>query len=275
MPVAPAHPGQQAAVGRPVVVSALAVPVVVMGGVVVRAVVVAGVGVAALAVPVVVVVVVVVPGRAVGVRTLVAVGMLERSHARHRTGRSTRATARGVAPPGAPVGRAGGIMSRQRHVQPAAPAGAVPVSQPAELLRAAGVRATPQRLMVLQALLEAGDRHLTADDVCRSVQDRYPSFNRSTTYRVLELLSALGLVQSTRLGDGVAHFEAVDHPDRHHHLVCVRCGSVQNVPADVLGEIGIRLAERHHFHIGTVDLMIQGECATCRLGAAPAVPAGR
>jgi len=148
------------------------------------------------------------------------------------------------------------------------------VSDPAALLRASGFRATPQRQMVLQVLREAHGRHLTADDVCRAVQDRFPSFNRSTTYRVLELLSAIGLVQQTRLGaDGVAHFEVVDHPDRHHHLVCVRCGRVQNVPADVLTEISLRLAERHHFHIGTVDLMIRGECAACRAGgrARPAV----
>lgn len=138
------------------------------------------------------------------------------------------------------------------------------MSDPVTLLRTAGIRATPQRLMVLEVLHEAHGGHLTADDVCRAVQERYPSFNRSTTYRVLELLSALGLVQQTRLGDAVAHFEAVDQPDRHHHLVCVRCGAVQNVPADVLGEIGVRLAERHGFHIGTVDLMIQGECVRCR-----------
>jgi Fur family ferric uptake transcriptional regulator len=133
-----------------------------------------------------------------------------------------------------------------------------------DLLRASGFRATPQRQMVLQVLREANGGHLTADDVCRAVQDRYPSFNRSTTYRVLEMLSAIGLVQQTRLGDGVAHFEAVDHPDRHHHLVCVTCGKVQNVPAEVLGEISVRLAERHQFHIGTVDLMIRGQCAACR-----------
>jgi len=137
------------------------------------------------------------------------------------------------------------------------------VSDPADLLRAAGFRATPQRQMVLQVLNEAEGRHLTADDVCRAVQVRFPTFNRSTTYRVLELLSAMGLVQQTRLGDGVAHFEVVDHPERHHHLVCVGCGRVQNVPADVLTEISVRLAERHSFHIGTVDLMIQGECADC------------
>ena len=81
---------------------------------------------------------------------------------------------------------------------------------------------------------------------------------------VLEMLSAIGLVQQTRLGDGVAHFEVVDHPDRHHHLVCASCGKVQNVPAEVLGEIAVRLAEHHGFHIGTVDLMIRGECSACR-----------
>jgi Fur family ferric uptake transcriptional regulator len=136
-------------------------------------------------------------------------------------------------------------------------------SDPVSLLRASGIRATPQRQMVLQVLHEAPDRHLTADDICRAVQGRYPSFNRSTTYRVLELLSALGLVQQTRLGDGIAHFEVADQPGRHHHLVCVHCGAVENVPAEVLAQISTRLAQRHEFHVGTVDLMIQGECAAC------------
>jgi Fur family peroxide stress response transcriptional regulator len=148
-------------------------------------------------------------------------------------------------------------------VDPAMPATSVPPRDPVSLLRASGIRATPQRLMVLQVLDEAGDRHLTADDICRAVQGRYPSFNRSTTYRVLELFSALGLVQQTRLGDGVAHFEVADQPGRHHHLVCVHCGAVENVPAAVLAQISGRLAQRHDFHVGTVDLMIQGECAAC------------
>jgi Fur family ferric uptake transcriptional regulator len=123
--------------------------------------------------------------------------------------------------------------------------------------------------MVLEVLEHSRGRHLTADDICRAVQDRYPSFNRSTTYRVLELLSALGLVQQSRLGDeGVAHFEAVDHADRHHHLVCVRCGAVENVPAAVVAELGVRLAEGHDFRVASVDLMIRGECSRCHRRAA-------
>lgn len=159
----------------------------------------------------------------------------------------------------------GGIMPCGAMV-----ASSVPAADPASLLRAAGVRATPQRQLVLQVLREAGDRHLTAEDVCRAVQNRFPRFNRSTTYRVLETLCALGVVQQTQLGEGAAHFEVVDRPERHHHLVCVRCGRVQNIPPDVISEISVRLAERHRFHIGTVDLMIRGECASCRERPRPA-----
>jgi hypothetical protein len=50
---------------------------------------------------------------------------------------------------------------------------------------------------------------------------------------------------------------------------------VQNVPADVLREISVRLAERHRFHIGTVDLMIRGECASCRGQVSAAATGGQ
>lgn len=135
--------------------------------------------------------------------------------------------------------------------------------EPHALLRRAGLRATPQRQLVLDVLSGVASGHLTADEVWRAASARQPAFNRSTAYRALDQLCAAGIVQQTRFGDS-AHYEIVDRPERHHHLVCVRCGRIENVPADLLADISGRLARRRGFHIGSVELTIQGECASCR-----------
>ncbi|MFN2568368.1 MAG: Fur family transcriptional regulator [Candidatus Dormibacteria bacterium] len=152
-----------------------------------------------------------------------------------------------------------------------------PRLEPHTLLRRAGLRATPQRQLVLDVLSGVRTGHLTADEVWRAAAARQPSFNRSTAYRALDQLCSAGIVQETRFGDS-AHFEIVDRPERHHHLVCVRCGSIENVPADLLVDISSRLARRRGFHIGSVELTIQGECGPCRRprpGAGPVAGAQR
>ncbi len=136
------------------------------------------------------------------------------------------------------------------------------------LLRRAGLRSTPQRQTVLDLLGDGEHRHLTADDIWRAASSRNPSFNRSTAYRVLDQLCDAGIVQQTRFGDS-AHFEIAGAPERHYHLVCRSCGSIVNLPSDVLADISGRLGRQHGFTIRSVDLTIEGECRACRQAVSP------
>jgi Fur family ferric uptake transcriptional regulator len=133
------------------------------------------------------------------------------------------------------------------------------------LLRRAGLRSTPQRQTVLDLLGDGDHRHLTADDIWRAAASLNASFNRSTAYRVLDQLCDAGIVQQTRFGDS-AHFEIAGDPERHYHLVCRGCRSIENLPSEVLAEITGRLARQHGFAVRSVDLTIEGECRACRRG---------
>jgi len=65
-------------------------------------------------------------------------------------------------------------------------------------LRQAGHRLTPQREMILSVICES-DGHFTADEILQRVHARYPYFNKSAVYRTLDLLTRLGLVNTTDL----------------------------------------------------------------------------
>jgi Fur family ferric uptake transcriptional regulator len=141
----------------------------------------------------------------------------------------------------------------------------------ARRLRALGVRVTPQRLIVLEAL-EAHGGHTTAEDVKRWAAPRSSGLNLATVYRTLELLVSLGLVAQTDLGGEAATFELVSGAP-HHHLVCESCGAViemddalfQSLRADVLRRYGFDARSRH--------IALFGACRDCQRAAAASAAA--
>ena len=127
-------------------------------------------------------------------------------------------------------------------------------------LRRLGLRATPQRVLVLEAL-EAHGGHVTADEVLHWVAERYPAINLATVYRTLELLTAAGLVTQTDLGGGAARFELVS--DDHHHLVCEVCGTVAEVDDALFGPLREQLLSRYGFRASSRHMAIFGVCQRC------------
>lgn len=127
-------------------------------------------------------------------------------------------------------------------------------------LRARGRRATPQRRLVLDALGQLG--HATPEQVGERVQAVAPSVSLSTVYRTLELLEELGVVSHTHLGHGAPSYHLSSHRD-HVHLVCRRCGGVQEADAARAHGLAEEVAERYGFVTDVGHLSLDGLCAGC------------
>ncbi|HEX8034703.1 MAG TPA: Fur family transcriptional regulator [Ktedonobacterales bacterium] len=128
-------------------------------------------------------------------------------------------------------------------------------------LRHLGLRVTPQRLLVMQALA-SGSGHLTADEIMRWTAERYPAINLATIYRTLDLLTSVGLVTQTDLGSGVAHFELVGD-SLHHHLICEHCGAMVEVDDALLAPVRERLLRDHGFRASARHIALFGTCKHC------------
>lgn len=85
-----------------------------------------------------------------------------------------------------------------------------------ETLQEYGVRVTPQRTLIWEALAESGE-HFTAERLWDRVRGSLPGLELSTVYRALETLQGAGLVADSRLPEGPRVFEA--QPSMHPHLV--------------------------------------------------------
>ena len=113
-----------------------------------------------------------------------------------------------------------------------------------ERLHQRGLRVTPQRQLVLEAIDRLG--HATPDAVCAEVQSVASGVNLSTIYRTLELFEKLGLVRHAHLGSGSATYHSAAAA-AHLHLVCDGCGAVEEADIDVAEDLVGRLASTHGF----------------------------
>jgi Fur family ferric uptake transcriptional regulator len=143
--------------------------------------------------------------------------------------------------------------------------GEVRMKQPVDMssrLSELGYRLTPQRLMVVKAVEEA-DSHISAEEIYLQIRARYPHMNISTVYRTLELLSELGLVTETDMGDGRVRYHSIGK-GHHHHLVCQKCGEIIDVEESMLSPLRDEIGQRYGFEVNMKHLAFFGLCSKCR-----------
>jgi Fur family ferric uptake transcriptional regulator len=131
-----------------------------------------------------------------------------------------------------------------------------------ETLRARGLKATPQRLMVIAALTKNPTQHCTAAQVSESAQALYPFMDLSTVYRNLNALVEAGLVTKTDIGLGEAVYEWAGG-SAHHHTICRGCGQVEEISPDILDSVATALFEQRQFRADLGHFAIFGTCRFC------------
>jgi Fe2+ or Zn2+ uptake regulation protein len=134
-----------------------------------------------------------------------------------------------------------------------------------DALRERGQRITSQRLVIHSALREL-DRHVTADQVHAAVSERLPNVSLPTVYATLDLFDELGIVRRISPGEGAVLYD----PRRqdHHHVVCRRCGRVEDIDLSLDTRKAIAAARRRGFEPDHAGLVVSGLCPSCRAGEA-------
>ena len=132
------------------------------------------------------------------------------------------------------------------------------------ILHAAGHRVTPQRILILDTICDAGG-HTSLGEIYASVHQVDPTIDRSTLYRTLKLFIDLGLVLSANTGTGETTYE-IAKPHPHHHLICRRCGREQEIEHTVMQRMFDQVFQEYGFQPATDHLVLFGLCADCFSG---------
>jgi len=131
-----------------------------------------------------------------------------------------------------------------------------------DLVRARGLRWTPQRATLLAAL--AGERgHVTGSRLVERCREIDPATTPSTVYRTLDVLEALGVISHSHGIDGHEEFHVRQVLD-HGHLICSACGAEDELAAADASSFLDALSERHGFQARVDHLTVVGLCRGCR-----------
>jgi len=129
-------------------------------------------------------------------------------------------------------------------------------------LKKVGLKVTLPRVKILQILESAPDHHLSAEDVYRILLESSEDIGLATVYRVLTQFEEAGLVVRHNFEGGHSIFE-LDHGKHHDHLVCVKCGRVEEFVDAVIEERQQHVAKKAGYTITDHSLNIYGICGAC------------
>jgi Fe2+ or Zn2+ uptake regulation protein len=117
-----------------------------------------------------------------------------------------------------------------------------------------------QRDLVLRILRSSKD-HPTAESIYLEARKTIPSISLGTVYRNLNHLRDEGRIRELSYGKGISHFDG--ELREHHHVRCIACGSVADVPCVVPRPFIEEVQAQTRFQIHSVRLEFIGLCGTC------------
>ena len=132
-----------------------------------------------------------------------------------------------------------------------------------------GVRITRQRKLLFE-LIDASGQHLNAEALYQLAKQRDSRINRVTVYRTLKLLKQEGLVDELDLlhHEGDQHYYETRLKREHAHVVCLRCGRVEEFFGEPLKRLKQQIEMHFGFRILVARTEVGGYCANCQVSAA-------
>jgi Fur family ferric uptake transcriptional regulator len=135
-------------------------------------------------------------------------------------------------------------------------------------IKQAGLKVTSPRVKILEMLenRSSADRHLTAEEVYKTLLHEGEEIGLATVYRVLTQFEAAGLVKRHHFEGGNSVFE-LESGQHHDHIVCVKCGRVLEFRDEVIEQRQKEIAAAINFKLTDHALCLYGLCKDCQLTA--------
>lgn len=136
-------------------------------------------------------------------------------------------------------------------------------------LKTMGLKVTVPRLKILDLFQklseseEGGKRHLSAEEVYKLLLNENSDIGLATVYRVLTQFENAGILMRHHFDEGRATYELQE--GRHHdHVVCVRCGKVEEFVDPEIERAQRQMAARKGYELTDHSLVLYGVCSDCR-----------
>ena len=131
-------------------------------------------------------------------------------------------------------------------------------------LRNAGLKVTLPRVKILEILEQQTDqKHLSAEKVYKILLSQNEEIGLATVYRVLTQFELAGLVSRHHFEGGNSVFE-LNRGVHHDHIVCMKCGRVDEFTDSVIEERQKDIAKKLGYQLTDHSLYLYGFCSQCK-----------
>ena len=132
-------------------------------------------------------------------------------------------------------------------------------------LRKAGLKVTLPRVKIYQILEKAAEcDHWSAEDIYKLLIEQGEDVGLATVYRVLTQFEAAGLVVRHHFVEGGYSVFELASEETHDHIVCVKCGRVEEFADREIEKRQEAIAEEMGFELTDHQLNMFGLCPDCR-----------
>ena len=129
-----------------------------------------------------------------------------------------------------------------------------------------GLKHSRQRDLVADTFFDMGG-HVSVEQLVAAARRTDPRVSVATVYRTMKLLADCGLAFPRQFDGTQTRYEPAAGRPHHDHLICTRCGSIEEFAEERIETLQARVAQGHGFEVETHKLELYGRCAACRRGA--------
>jgi Fur family ferric uptake transcriptional regulator len=130
-------------------------------------------------------------------------------------------------------------------------------------LRNAGLKVTIPRVKILELLEGSSEHHMSAEDIYKKLLDSGDDVGLATVYRVLTQFEAADLVTRHHFEGGRSVFELTSN-EHHDHIVCVKCGNVEEFFDEIIENRQKEIAEAAGYVLTDHSHAMYGLCSKCQ-----------
>lgn len=133
-----------------------------------------------------------------------------------------------------------------------------------DMISKLGLNNSVQKEYVLK-LLFVSKKHLNAEEIQQKIKNEYNvNIGIATVYRVLNLFEEMGIVRAINIQGQDSKVYEINLKSHHDHLVCVRCGIIEEFIDKDIETLQEHVAKNRGFELQSHNMIMYGICKRCQ-----------
>jgi Fur family ferric uptake transcriptional regulator len=130
------------------------------------------------------------------------------------------------------------------------------------ILQNAQLKVTTARQAVLE-FFAGNDKPVDVSELLVYLKEREIDADKATVYRILEVFYEKGIIARMEFGEGKFRYELAGAD--HHHLICERCGAIEDISDCHIDTLEKEIKKKKGFIVKRHSLEFYGACRQCQL----------